>query len=242
MADLPAEVGRSLATFVEAAREAFGDQLASVVLFGSAVEGRLRATSDVNVIVVLRAFDRERASRLGAPYRTAAAAIRLDAMFILQSELPAAMEAFAVKFADVLRRRRVLFGPDPFADLRPSRQAELLRVRQVLLNLALRLRRSYLVDGTREEQMILDVADAAGPLRAAAAALLELEGRKVDSGKTALAMVAAALPGGPWEDLLGVLSAARETRTLPAGSAGAAVSRLSELAALLAQRAAALSP
>jgi predicted nucleotidyltransferase len=241
MADLPAEVERSLATFVEAAQEAFGDQLISIILFGSAAEGRLRPTSDVNVIVVLRAFDPDRAARLGAPYRTAAAAIRLEAMFVLRDELAAVMDAFAVKFADVLRRRRVLFGPDPFADLRPSRQAEILRVRQVLLNLTLRLRGRSLVYGTREEQMILAIADAAGPLRAAAAALLELEGRHVDSGKTALASLAAALPDGPWDDLLAALSTARETLTVPAGTAARALARLSQLAGLLAQRAAALS-
>jgi predicted nucleotidyltransferase len=242
MADLPAEVGRSLEGFVAAAREAFGDQLVSAVLFGSAAEARLRPTSDVNVIVVLRAFDPARAARLSAPYRTAAAAIRLEAMFILEGELASAMEAFAVKFADVLRRRRVLFGPDPFAGLRPSRQAEILRIRQVLLNLTLRLRRRFLIDSGREEQMVLAIADAAGPLRAAAAALLELEGRSVESGKTALASAVAALPGGPWDDLLAALSTAREKISLPPGTAAAAVPRLSELTRLLAERAAALSP
>ena len=39
------------------AREAFGGDLAAVVLFGSGAEGKLRKTSDVNVILVLRRFD-----------------------------------------------------------------------------------------------------------------------------------------------------------------------------------------
>lgn len=87
MADLPAEVGRSLATFVDAAREALGEDLVSEVLFGSAAEGRMRQTSDVNLIVLLRAFDRAGAARLAAPFQTATAAIRLDAMFLLQEAL-----------------------------------------------------------------------------------------------------------------------------------------------------------
>ncbi len=41
---------------VDAARRAFGDDLRSIVLFGSAAEGRLRATSDVNLMLVLRRF------------------------------------------------------------------------------------------------------------------------------------------------------------------------------------------
>jgi len=56
--DLSDVAARVLDEFVAAAREAFGHDLVSIVLFGSAAEGALRATSDVNVIVVLRAFDR----------------------------------------------------------------------------------------------------------------------------------------------------------------------------------------
>jgi hypothetical protein len=72
-------------------------------------------------------------------------------MFLLATEVPAAMEAFAAKFADVLRRRRVLFGDDPFAGRTIPRAAEIARLRQVLLNLILRLRAAYVSDGDREE-------------------------------------------------------------------------------------------
>jgi predicted nucleotidyltransferase len=41
--DLPGDVARVLAEFVDAARGAFGDELVSVVLYGSAAEGALRA-------------------------------------------------------------------------------------------------------------------------------------------------------------------------------------------------------
>ena len=67
MPGLPGVVARALDDFVAAARDAFGDQLESVVLYGSGAEGALRATSDVNIVLVLRAFERERADlRLGA--------------------------------------------------------------------------------------------------------------------------------------------------------------------------------
>lgn len=110
-------VARVLDDFVAQAREAFGEALRSVVLFGSAAEGRLRATSDVNVILVLTAFEAARADRLREAYRVAEAAIRLQAMFLLSSEVEGAASAYAAKFDDVLRRRRVLHGDDPFAAL-----------------------------------------------------------------------------------------------------------------------------
>src|SRR5882672_9335704 len=118
---LPADVTRALDDFVAVVREAFGDQLEAVVLYGSAAEGALRATSDVNVIVVLREFERARADRVREAAAVAHAAIRLKAMFLLVEEIATVGEAFAQKFDDVRRRRRVLWGPDPFTALAPSR-------------------------------------------------------------------------------------------------------------------------
>jgi len=231
--DLPPAVSRVLDGFVEAARGGLGADLRAVVLFGSAAEGRLRATSDVNVVVVLRAFDAGKMDGLRDTARTAHAAIKLEPMFLLEGEIPAATQAFAVKFADVLRRRRILFGDDPFAGVTMPRGAEVLRLRQVLLNLALRLRQRYVLGSLREEQATLAVAEAAGPLRSCAAALLELRGTPAPSPKEALASIAASLPGGPWSEVLGHLSRARERRSLPAGAAGPTLLRLADLATLL---------
>ena len=240
--DLPPEVARALEAFVEAARTALGADLRSIVLFGSAAEGKLRATSDVNVIVVLAAFDEARAAALREPMRVAHATARLEAMFLLESELAAAAAAFGDKFADVLRRRRVLHGPDLFATLIVPRQAEIARLGQVLLNLMLRLREAFVLRGLREEQLALVLADAAGPLRSCAAALLELSGQPAPSPKEALERVGATLGLASWPELSADLSRAREQRALAPGRAGPALYRVIELAAALRARVAGLPP
>ena len=51
--DLPEQVSRVLTEFVAAAQAAFAADLRSIILFGSAAEGRLRATSDVNLLLLL---------------------------------------------------------------------------------------------------------------------------------------------------------------------------------------------
>lgn len=237
---LPESVQRILAGFVDEARRAFGSELVSIVLYGSAAEGKLRKTSDVNLIVVLEEFSPEHADRLREPLRTAYAAIRLEAMFLLAREVPAAVEAFAVKFADILHRRRVLHGSDPFADVRPSRAAELVRLRQVLLNLILRLRQRYLLRSLRDEQAATVVADTAGPIRTSAEVLLELQGKPAASPKLALEQLAASLPGDRFRDTLEQLSIARETRALPAGAAPRALLDLLELATEMHRQAEAL--
>lgn len=136
--DLPASVNIALGRFLEAARKACGEDLVSVILFGSAAEGRLRPSSDVNVLLVLRTWDPARIDGLRSELRVAHAAVSLGAMFLLEREIPEAMEAFAVKFADILHRRRVLAGSDPFAGASVPREAALRIVRQTLLNLELR--------------------------------------------------------------------------------------------------------
>lgn len=236
IADLPAEIAHALGEFVAAARAAFADRLVSVILFGSAAEAALRATSDVNVILVLSAFDRASAEQLRAAARQARTAIRLRAMFLLEDEVAAAAEAFAQKFDDVRRRHRVLWGRDPFAALTPTRAALLRRLDQVLLNLALRLRATYVERGQHEEQLVIAVADAAAPLRTAAASVLELQGRRPLAPKQALPEVARSVSGPAVEATLVRMSQARESGTLAPGVAAETLLELVELARVLRAR------
>ncbi len=239
---LPPNVARVLSGFLEQARDAFGDDLLSIVLYGSGAEGKLRPTSDVNLLVVLSAFDQKKADQLREPLRMAHAAIQLRAMFLLDSELRAATEAFSVKFADVIRRRRVLYGDDPFAGISISRGDSVFRLKQTLLNLTLRLREGYIARGLREEQLVAMIADAAGPLRSCAATLLELEGMPAESPKEALHQVAASLPGGPERaEEISRISEARQEKKLAPGLAAPTLFHLIELAGLMRARAEALS-
>ena len=218
VADMPTSVQRVVVDLVEAAQKSFQDDLASIVLFGSAAEGRLRATSDLNLLIVLKQFQQQKADQFCEPLRLAHVAARAAAMFVLESELPAAAEAFAVKFGDIARRCRVLFGDFPVSLLEISAEAKKQQLRRILMNLSLRLRQSYVLASLREEQLAIEVAEAAGPLRAAAATLQELEGRPATPPKESLETVAG-LVGGDWKDTLNRISEARESRQLPHGVA-----------------------
>jgi len=236
MNDLPAVVEKSIGGFIEAAKSAFGDDLVSVVIYGSAAEGRMRATSDVNMLLVLKRFDTSEADALREPLRMANAAIELHAMFLLESEVATAMEAFAVKFADVVARHRVLYGSDPFVNIDPPRDALVRRLKQVLLNLQLRLRERYILLSLREEQLALVIADAAGPLRASAASLLHLEGHATPAPKEALEQVVREMNDAALSEALHDISAAREERQLPPGKAGPALIHLLDLTRRLRER------
>ena len=229
-AALPQNVTSVLTDFVNSAKEAFGSDLRSVVLYGSGAEGKLRPTSDVNLILVLTAFNQQQADQLRQPLRLAHAAIKLRAMFILESELRPATEAFAVKFADIARRRRVLYGDDPFAGVSVSRDDAIFRLKQTLLNLTLRMREAYVMRSLRDEQLEELIADVAGPLRSCASTLLELEGHPAASPKEALETLSADVQ---------IISDARQ-RALPKDLAAPLLFHLIDLARAMSARAAAL--
>lgn len=216
---LPEEIQRHLDVFVAAAQTAFGDDLAAAVLFGSAADGQVRATSDVNLLLLLKRFTPQTADALRGSLRLAHAAIDLQVMFLLESELTQAADAFAVKFADIIARHRVLLGVDPFASLHTSRDAVLRRLRQVLLNQQVRMRERYMLLSLNEEQLAGAIADAAGPLRSAAASLAQLEGRSAQSGKQALEAFVDQLGDPALHVALQAMSKARETARLAPGQA-----------------------
>jgi hypothetical protein len=136
----------------------------------------------------------------------------------------------------------VLYGDDPFVGISILRVDSIFRLKQTLLNLTLRLREAYIARGLREEQLVAMIADMAGPLRACAATLLELEGTPVGSPKEALQQVAASLPdsAGRSEEISRI-SEARQERALAPGVAAPTLFHLIELATSMRTRAEALS-
>jgi predicted nucleotidyltransferase len=215
LVDLPAPVPLVLEEFVTALRKAIGSQLDSVVLFGSAAEGRLRPTSDINLLVLARGLTLSQLDALRPHLREGRAAVGLTVMFLESAELPDAMEAFAVKFSDIKARHRVLCGSSPLESLQITREATVRRLRQVLLNLTLRLRERYAVDGDHEERLAQLLADATGPIRAGAATLVSFKDGRHLAPKAALEDLFA---GGEWAECLSGLSAVHRDEHLPPGA------------------------
>ena len=189
---LPETVAAGLADFLDSARKTLSADLVSAVLFGSAADGRLAPTSDVNLLLVLATFAPAKLAALRDALLKAEAAINLRVMFLLEGELPSAAEFFAQKFADIRRRHRILAGKNVLAALAIPRSAEIFRLRQMLLNLVLRTREAFVARGRRPEQVTRILVEALGPLRAASATLLELEGAPAADSAAAFEQVAAA--------------------------------------------------
>jgi predicted nucleotidyltransferase len=217
--------------FVQEARQAFSNDLLAVILFGSGAEGRLRQSSDVNLLVYLDKLDATRLDAFRATLRVCHTSIRASVMFLLKDELQEAATLFAVKFNDIKNRHRLLCGTDPFPTLEIDQAALHRRTREVLLNLGIRLRERYALLSLRQEQLLPVIADAAAPLRSAALALLELQGKAAGlNPRDALLQVVQGTGREDFAEAVQALSLAREQQILPDGQAGTALLALSALA------------
>jgi len=227
--ELPESVKRALDDFVREAKIVFEDRLISIVLYGSAAEGRLRKTSDVNVIVFTRSFTAADATALNPTLGFAAAAIDLQVMFLLEAELTTASQLFAVKFSDITRRRKILYGSDPFAELTISNEALIARLRQVLLNHLLRLRYVFALKNESNDLLSQTLADSISPLRASASSFLAIQGIRFESPKQALETVAAQIRDDGFKKSLSIISEAREGKIAPLDQVRSALSDILEL-------------
>jgi len=227
--DLPPTVATILQEFIATLADTM--PLESVILFGSAAEGRLRPTSDVNLLVIAQDWTLQQLDAARLPLRSGRAAAGLTVMFLKSGEIDAAVESFAVKFADIKARHRVLLGKSPFDALQITREAALRRVQQVLLNLELRLRERYVVEGDHEERLEQLISDATGPLRASAATLVHLQDGRTLAPKLALEELFASRQAS-----MHAISAVHRGEHLPAGAArdlfAEVLSLITELAAV----------
>ena len=236
--DLPRAAAQVLEELVTALVATAATQLDSVILFGSGAEGRLRSTSDLNLLVVVDGLTLEQLDALRQSFLTGRSAAGLTVMFVEKAEVPRAMDAFAVKFTDIKARHRVLYGSSPLDSIEITREATVRRVRQVLLNLTLRLREQYVIEGEHEERLARIVADVTGPMRACAATLIALKDGRTLAPKAAMEEL---LAGAGWDECLAGMSTVHRGEHLPAGATRKLYGDILRLLVALDERAFAMS-
>lgn len=132
LAMLPAQTRARLEAFAREARSQLGDDLVSLVVYGSAVRGGLTPHSDVDVLAVVRRDDAAFLARLHGAAALAKAAARLDLRVLHEDEIARAADVFPLFFDDVRGCHAVLVGGDPFKDLVIHDEHRRLRIEQEL--------------------------------------------------------------------------------------------------------------
>lgn len=136
-------------------KDAYGETLRSVVLYGSAVAGEhIAKKSDYNILVVLDQVPLDRLAAVGAVLRAWGEAGNPPPMMFTSAEWKSSADVFPMEYADILERHRVLYGPDPSDGIVVERSDLRLQVEQQTLGKLLHLRRGAMAAGIDEKAQI----------------------------------------------------------------------------------------
>ncbi|HEX6534576.1 MAG TPA: nucleotidyltransferase domain-containing protein [Gemmatimonadaceae bacterium] len=129
-------------------RQAFGEGLRAVVLYGSAATGEhIAKRSDYNVLVLVDTIDFELLRREAAIARSWIEAGNPPPLTLTMTEWRASADVFPMEYADILERNRVLYGTPPFDGIAVERRDLRLQLEYQAMGKLLQLRQGILASG-----------------------------------------------------------------------------------------------
>lgn len=135
-------------------RATHGDNLASVVLYGSAATGEHAADrSDYNLLIALQRITPEDLRLAQAPVREWQRLGHPLPVYFTFDELQTAADVFPIEFHQMERARVVLYGRDPFEGLRISDENLRHQTEYELRSKLLQLRRLYIPASVSSERL-----------------------------------------------------------------------------------------
>ena len=139
-------------------RAAYGDDLHSVVLYGSAAAGEhIPKRSDYNVLVIAKSLSAEKLRAAAAVGAAWSASGSPPPMTLTLEEWRASSDIFAMEYADILERHKVLYGEAPFGGVTVSRGDLRLQVEREAMGKLLQFRQGVLAagnDGRRQIELL----------------------------------------------------------------------------------------
>ena len=134
---------KELKGFADSLKEALGERLVSVILYGSAAKGSHKdGASDVNVLVVLRVVSLDDIARVSELVLKARER-RYNPVFWSETELRRSSDVFPIEYRGILSGYKILLGSDVLAEISVSDQNLRHQLEFELRAKILRLRSSW---------------------------------------------------------------------------------------------------
>jgi predicted nucleotidyltransferase len=131
--------------FTERLKTLCGDNLQSVVLYGSAAAGDYVAKgSDYNLLILMNDLHPSVLRQLAKPVGAWERAGNPPPLLFTRKRLTEAADVFPVELLDMCDSRKVLFGDDVIAGIKPDTANLRLQVERELRSALIQLRRNYL--------------------------------------------------------------------------------------------------
>jgi predicted nucleotidyltransferase len=175
MPKLDEQTQQVLEEFTRRLAELCGEELISVVLYGSAAGAHyLPGLSDLNVLIVLREISPGRLREIETLLHPFLRRYPIEPVFLSARDLSRLAEAYPIEAADLKDERRVLHGEDVMAKLSVSPQRLRAQLLSELPGKTMRLRSLYLDAYRNARSLEGALSDAVGSFGALLRAILRL--------------------------------------------------------------------
>ncbi len=161
-------------------KSAFGEELQSVVLYGSAARGdHMGGGSDLNVVVVVTDLALPKIERGTQIMRAWEAQGNRPLLFVSPDWIELSRDVFPIEFLDIIESHIVVFGPDPFVGLAVSRENLRLQCESELKTRLIQLRTGYIQGHDDADRLSALMAASYAPVVALCRAALRIAGAMV---------------------------------------------------------------
>ena len=172
-------VQAALNSLIDDLRTTHGDNLASVVLYGSAAAGdHVELRSDYNLLIALRRITPEDLRLAQAPMREWQRLGHPLPVYFTAAELSDAADVFPIEFHQMEKARIVLYGGDPFETLEFSDTNLRHQTEYELRSKLLQLRRLYIPASVSVQRLSALMSDSLSSFAALFRAVLLLSGEE----------------------------------------------------------------
>jgi predicted nucleotidyltransferase len=181
---------------VEQLRGAYGGELRSVVLYGSAAAGEhIPKRSDYNVLVLVDSISVERLAAVAAVAGAWSEAGNPAPMTLTVREWKGSADIFAMEYADILERHKILYGESPFDGIRVDPRDLRLQLEHEAMGKLLKLRQGVLASGGDTRRQLELLAASLSTIMVIFRAVGRLEGAVPPKDNTALSQAVAGYAG-----------------------------------------------
>jgi len=179
-----AVVKEALNGLIDDLRATHGENLASVVLYGSAAAGdHIELRSDYNLLIALNRITPEDLRMAQAPMREWQRLGHPLPVYFTVEELSDAGDVFPIEFHQMAKARVVLYGRDPFEFVQLSDQNLRHQTEYELRSKLIQLRRFYIPASTSIEKLADLMSDSLASFAALFRAVLLLYGKEAPVAK-----------------------------------------------------------
>ena len=177
-------VQEALSGLIDDLRATHGDNLASVVLYGSAAAGdHIELRSDYNLLIALHRIAPEDLRLAQAPMREWQRIGHPLPVYFTVEELSDAGDVFPIEFHQMAKARIVLFGRDPFEFVQLSDANLRHQTEYELRSKLIQLRRLYIPASVSTEKLCELMSDSLASFAALFRAVLLLHGKDAPVSK-----------------------------------------------------------